>query len=81
MERIMRKKNVYVVSKDGWTGECGAEIYLLGVFFDENTAEQVATENGAYVTEIEPNKAFPLKREDHCWKGDYNDYHLGGYCE
>jgi hypothetical protein len=51
------------------------------VFFDENTAEQVATENGAYVTEIEPNKAFPLKREDHCWKGDYNDYHLGGYCE
>ena len=74
-------QNVYVVTKDGCTNYYGAEIFLLGVFFDKNTAKKVATENGAYVTEIEPNKVFPLISEKHTWQGGYNDYHLGGYCE
>ena len=74
-------QNVYVVTKDGWTGGYGADIFLLGVFFDKNTAEKVATENEADVTEIEPNKAFPLKHGEHSWQSDWNDYNLGGYWE
>ena len=74
-------QNVYVVTKDGCHSSYGAEIFLLGVFSDKNTAEKVATENEADVTEIEPNKAFPLKRGNRSWECGYNDYHLGGYCE
>ena len=81
IQKEKNMQNVYVVTKDGWTEGYGAEIYLLGVFSDKNVAEKVATENNADVTEIEPNKAFPLKRGDHWWESDYNDYHLGGYCE
>lgn len=74
-------QNVYAITKDGCDSELGAEIFLLGVFFDKDTAEKVAAENDADVTEIEPNKAFPLKRAEEIWDVDVNDYYLGGYCE
>ncbi len=76
------QEKVYVVTKNGIIPDnftYGEEIYLLGVFTDENTAKKVAEEHNAKITEIEPNKAFPLKIE---YEGDdceVNDYYLGGY--
>jgi hypothetical protein len=75
------QEKVYVVTKDGWNMGYGSEIYLLGVFFDEDTAKKVAKDHHAEVTEIEPNKVFPLKHDKDEPECDYNSYHLGGYAE
>ena len=72
---------VYVISKDGWNCYYGSEIYLLGVFFDKETAEKEASKYDAQITEIEPNKAFPLKFDEDNPECDSNDYYLGGYAE
>lgn len=75
------QKNVYVVTKDGWNDSYGSEIYLLGVFSNKDTAKIVAKEHHAEVTEIEPNKVFPLKHDKNEPWCDYNSYYLGGYAE
>lgn len=75
------QEKVYVLTKDGWNCAYGSEIYLIGVFFNKDIAKEVASKYDAEITEIEPNKAFPLnynKDEPEC---DYNDYYLGGYIE
>ena len=67
---------LYVVTKDGWMDRYGSQIYLIGVF--DNLAD--AQKAGGKITEIEPNKEFPLKKNS--W-GDceQNEYYLGGYYE
>jgi len=79
-------KNVFVVTADGYSLKYGAEIYLIGVFDDYEDARTATANCGGVstkITEIVPNKAFPLKRADEVSR-DYeesNDYFLGGYCE
>lgn len=72
----------YVVTKNGWYDSFthGELVYLVGVFTDEDTAKKVAEEHDAQITEIEPNKVFPLKgnKDTLC---NENDYLLGGYVE
>lgn len=89
------QEKVYIVTKNGvkkvtrptiW----GEEIFLLGIFTDKDTAKKVAEEHNAKITEIEPNKVFPLRHNDFCGyvdgcyvddSCDCNDYHLGGYTQ
>lgn len=70
----------YVVTKNGWYDSFthGELVYLLGVFTDENMAKEVAKEHDAEITEIEPNKVFPLTGIEHELRSE-NDYLLGGY--
>lgn len=79
---LMEENNkVYVLTADGWTQGYGSAIYLMGVFFDKETAEKKAEEQDVYVsiTEIEVNKIFPLKIND--FQERTNAYYLGGYIE
>ncbi|SDB15247.1 DUF7336 domain-containing protein [Eubacterium oxidoreducens] len=82
----MKNNKVYVLTADGWTYGYGSDIYLLGVFFDKEMAEEKAKEHAeeqddiyVKITEIEANKIFPLKTND--MKENTNDYYLGGYIE
>ena len=72
---------VYVVTADGYGGQYGAEIYLLGVFNNRADADVCATQRGigADITEVELNKSYPLKPE--AWGDNKNENYLGGYCE
>lgn len=77
----MKNNKVYVLTTDGWTHGYGSAIYLIGVFFDKETAEKKAKEQNIHVsvTEIEANKMFPLKTN--YFQTKTNDYYLGGYVE
>lgn len=76
------QEKVYVVTENGWMDSFtyGELIYLVGVFTDKDTAKKVAEEHNAQITEIEPNKVFPLKgnKDKLCSE---NEYLLGGYVE
>lgn len=78
-------KNVFVVTADGYSLNCGAEIYLIGVFDNYEDAKTASLHCGAdasSITIIELNQAFPLKRGDEVSRFEKsNDYFLGGYCE
>lgn len=78
----MKNNKAYVLTADGWTQGYGSEIYLMGVFFDKETAEKKAEEQDIHVsiTEIEVNKIFPLKTND-LFEEKTNAYYLGGYVE
>ena len=51
------------------------------MFFDKDIAKKVASKCGATSTEIEPNKAFPLKYDEDFPECDSNNFYLGGYSE
>ncbi len=72
---------VFVVTNDGYNQKNGAEIYLLGVFDNRAAALDCATQYGvgAYITEVELNKSYPLKPD--AWGDNKNELYLGGYCE
>lgn len=73
-----KPKRVHVVTADGWKNGDGSEIYLIGVFYDKDTAERAAKKNKGIVTEIIADKAHPLKKSGN---DKANDYYLGGYIE
>ena len=77
----MKNNKAYVLTADGWTHGYGSELYLMGVFFDKETAEKKAEEQDVHVsiTEIEANKVFPLKTN--AFFEETNAYYLGGYIE
>lgn len=82
-ERNMEK--LYVVTADGYKDDYGCSIYLLGVFKDEESANEAKAkypELDVMITEAEIGKEYPLKPMD-----EYTNYlfennnYLGGYAE
>ncbi len=57
------QEKAYIVTRRRWVDTfTRSELdYLIGVFTDEDTAKKVAEKHKAKITEIELNKAFPLK--------------------
>ena len=78
---------LYVLIADGWRLGYGEELYLVGVFDNEDRAIEAldkAREAGAYCTIklINLNEEHPLKKGAGLWKENLsNDIYLGGYCE
>ena len=79
---------VYLVVFDGWLAGYGSNIYLLGVYDNENKANEIAASFNkkyeeelveAYVEEVDLNHTYDEERE-----GDWairTPIYLGGYVE
>lgn len=78
---------LYVVTADGWRLGYGSELYLIGVFDNEDRAIEAldkAREVGAYceIKQVTLNEEHPMKKGEGLWKNSLsNDIYLGGYCE
>lgn len=76
---------LYVVTADGYDDGYGSEIYLLGVFKDEESAkamEEKYPHLEVTITAVELGKEYPLSPNDRGWGLTYeNDNYLGGYVE
>ena len=72
---------VWVVTENGWRRGFGIELYLIGVFDNEEIANEVASASSyRQVTSIDMNVAHTLNK-DSVSCDYYNTYYLGGYCE
>lgn len=65
---------LYVVTADTWDMGYGSEIYLIGVFKDEDKAKQAASENVGEITEVILDELYPII-------DGANGKYLGGYIE
>lgn len=78
-------EKLYAVTADGYDDGYGSEIYLLGVFKDEESAkalEEKYSHLEVTITEVELGKEYPLAVNDKGWGHTYeNDNYLGGYVE
>ncbi len=74
-------KKAYVVTANGWRSSYGAEIYLIGVYYNKELAKKIAEKNEGSVTEIETNKEFPLEKGGGDWGNMGNQHYLGDYYE
>lgn len=76
---------LYVVTADGYDDGYGSELYLLGVFKDEESAkalEEKYSHLEVTITAVELGKVYPLSPNERGWGLTYeNDHYLGGYVE
>lgn len=76
---------VYVVTADGYCDGYGSEIYLIGVFKDEETANAMVDKYPDLeisIAEVEFGKEYPLVANHHGWGDTYkNNKYIGGYVE
>ncbi len=69
---------VYAITKNGYEALYGAEIFLIGVYDNEDKAKIVAKNNNARITEVEINKEYEMIPNT---DGEYNSNYLGGHIE
>lgn len=76
---------LYVVTADGYDDGYGSELYLLGVFKDEESAkalEEKYSHLEVTITAVELGKEYPLSPNERGWGLTYeNDNYIGGYVE
>ena len=74
-------EEMYLVTADGWLGGYGSKLFCVGIFNNKEVAERVAKKyEYSTVTKLEPNKEYPLIKEDG-WPVLKNDLCIGGYVE